>query len=112
MSSASARLPVTTWRDGVLTSGIRAVPEETAVSLVYDGGSYAVMMASPDDLEDFAVGFSYTEGLIGSVDDIQDCEILEHEAGIELRLWLSSPRGKALAARRRHIAGPTGCGLC
>jgi FdhD protein len=112
MSSASARLPVTAWRDGVLTSGVRAVPEEAAVSLVYDGGSYAVMMASPDDLEDFAVGFSYTEGLIGSVDDIQDCEILEHEAGIELRLWLSSPRAKALAARRRHIAGPTGCGLC
>jgi FdhD protein len=110
--SVSARAPVQGWRDGSLASSHRSVPEEAAVSLVYDGGSYAVMMASPADLEDFAVGFSYTEGLIGSVDDILDCEVVEHELGIEIRLWLSEPRAKVLAARRRHIAGPTGCGLC
>jgi FdhD protein len=112
MTLAATRISLTAWREGTLTSGLRSVAEEAAVSLVYDGGSYAVMMASPSDLEDFAVGFSFTEGLIGSVDDILDCESVEHEAGIELRLWLSQPRAKALAARRRHIAGPTGCGLC
>jgi FdhD protein len=112
MTAASIRVPRLAWRDGALADGQRAVPEEAAVSLVFDGGSYAVMMASPADLEDFAVGFSHSEGLIDGIDDIVDCETVEHEEGIELRLWLTGPRAKALAARRRHIAGPTGCGLC
>jgi len=111
-SPASVRVSRLAWRDGTLAEGQRAVPEEAAVSLVFDGGSHAVMMASPSDLEDFAVGFSFNEGLIASIDDIVDCETVEHEEGIELRLWLTGTRAKALAARRRHIAGPTGCGLC
>src|SRR5262245_4330428 len=104
MTTAAIRVPRLAWREGAFSEGQRAIPEETAVSLVYDGGSFAVMMASPADLEDFAVGFSRNEGLIGTVDDILDCETVEHEAGIELRLWLSESRTKALAARRRHIA--------
>ncbi len=100
------------WRDGVLTAGERTIPEETAVSLVYDGGSHAVMMASPTDLRDFAYGFSLTEGIIASLDDITEFETIEYEEGVELRLWLKGDRSTALAARRRMIAGPTGCGLC
>ncbi|MDQ0395367.1 formate dehydrogenase accessory sulfurtransferase FdhD [Labrys monachus] len=100
------------WREGVFSQGERVIPEETAVSLVYDGGSHAVMMASPADLGDFAVGFSLTEGIIASPDDIAEFERVDHDEGIELRLWLKGDRGAALGARRRMLAGPTGCGLC
>lgn len=111
-AAASVRVPRLAWHKGALSEGNRAVPEETAVSFVYDGGSYAVMMASPADLEDFAVGFSLTEGLVSGSEDILDLDILEHAAGIELRLWLREDRARSLASRRRRIAGPTGCGLC
>ncbi|MGO4334811.1 formate dehydrogenase accessory sulfurtransferase FdhD [Labrys sp. KB_33_2] len=100
------------WRDGVFTPGERTVPEEMAISLVYDGGSHAVMMGSPVDLEDFAYGFSMTEGIIASLDDITEFERVDYEEGVELRMWLRGDRGSALAARRRILAGPTGCGLC
>ncbi|GLS23164.1 sulfurtransferase FdhD [Labrys miyagiensis] len=100
------------WREGVLTPGERTIPEETAVSLVYDGGSHAVMMASPSDLKDFAYGFSLTEGIIASPGDITEFERVDYDEGVELRMWLKGDRGAALAARRRMLAGPTGCGLC
>ena len=101
-----------TWRRGGFASGERAIPEETAICFSYDGGSYAVMMATPQDLEDFAYGFSLTEGIIDSIDDIDSLEVIEGDLGVELRMWLAAPRGAAYGERRRHIAGPTGCGLC
>ena len=58
------------------------------------------------------VGFSFTEGLVASPADIRQLEVVEHDAGIELRMWLTEPRAAALSERRRHLAGPTGCGLC
>jgi FdhD protein len=100
------------WRSQGVTAGKRIVPEETAVALSYDGGTYAVMMATPQNLEDFALGFSLTEGLISSAADIREVDIVEHDAGIELRMWLVEPRAAALSERRRFLAGPTGCGLC
>jgi len=92
--------------------GVRTVPEETAVALVYDGGSEAVMMASPADLEDFAIGFSLNEGIITDLAQIERMEQFDAELGIEMRLWLSAGLSARLSARRRHRAGPTGCGLC
>lgn len=92
--------------------GVRSVPEETAVALVYDGGSEAVMMASPSDLEDFAIGFSLNEGIITDLAQIERMEQFDAELGIEMRLWLSAGLSARLSARRRHRAGPTGCGLC
>ena len=92
--------------------GMRAVPEETAVAFVYDGGSEAVMMASPADLEDFAIGFSLNEGIITDLAQIARMEQFDAPLGIEMRLWLSAGLSARLSARRRHRAGPTGCGLC
>jgi len=88
------------------------LPEETPVALVYNGSTEAVMMATPDDLEDFAVGFSLTEGLIGSPSEVDELTVLHSESGIELRMWLAGACANAYRARRRRLTGPTGCGLC
>ena len=90
----------------------RLIPEEVPVALVYDGSTHAVMMATPADLEDFAVGFSLTEGVIASRAEIRELEIVEHDKGIEARMWLVPASGRTHAERRRRIAGPTACGLC
>jgi FdhD protein len=100
------------WRESGLSLGSRSIPEETAVALTYNGGTYAVMMTTPQDLEDFAVGFSLSEGIIGSATDIDSLEVVRLGDGVELRMWLSKPKADRLQERRRHIAGPTGCGLC
>jgi FdhD protein len=96
----------------VATPHARSVPAEVPVALVYDSSTYAVMMASPSNLEDFAIGFSLTEGIIASANGIASLDVVHQTAGIELRLWLRPDRGRRLAERRRRIAGPTGCGLC
>lgn len=109
--------PVTHWpglsvqRDGQRRV-LRSLPEETPVAMVFDGTTQAVMMASPQDLSDFAHGFALTEGFIETLDQIEEFEIAEHETGIEARFWLSADRAEALARRRRKMAGPVGCGLC
>ncbi len=100
------------WRNGVSKDGTRFVPEEVPIALTYSGGSQAVMMATPQDLEDFAIGFSLNEGLVERVADIENLEIIHQDQGIELRMWLAEPAASRVIARRRVLAGPTGCGLC
>jgi FdhD protein len=100
------------WRDSGLSAGMRSIPEETAIALTYNGGTYAVMMASPRDLRDFAVGFSLSEGIVQSPAEIDTLDIVDLEDGIELRMWLKQSKADLLGERRRNIAGPTGCGLC
>ena len=100
------------WRDGSLSAGTRLIPEETALALTYNGGTYAVMMGTPQNLRDFAIGFSLSEGIVQSADDIDSLDIVELDDGIELRMWLASSKAELLSERRRHIAGPTGCGIC
>ena len=100
------------WRDGRLAEGMRLIPEETALALTYNGGTYAVMMGSPQDLRDFAVGFSLNEGIVQSPGNLESLDIIELDDGIELRMWLSPEKAALLGERRRHVAGPTGCGIC
>ena len=100
------------WRDSGVSEGLRTIPEETALALTYNGGTYAVMMGTPQNLRDFAVGFSLSEGIVQSADDIGSLDIVHLDDGIELRMWLEPSHAERLNERRRHIAGPTGCGIC
>lgn len=109
---ASDRVETLAVRGGVVAAASRVVPEEQPVAIVFNGGTFAVMMASPADLVDFATGFALSEGVISSAAELGDIEVVPHEDGVEVRAWLPSDRAEALAARRRAIAGPTGCGLC
>jgi FdhD protein len=100
------------WHNGTASLGERALAEEVPVAFSYDGATHAVLMATPDDLEDFAVGFSYTEGIITAPAEIAELAILSVPGGIVLRMWLTGDRSDAFAARRRRFVGPAGCGMC
>ena len=99
-------------RNGRLSDGERFVPEETPVAFSYAGSTHAVMMATPADLEDFATGFSLTEGIVTDLAEIESIEVLAEDKGIDLQIRLADVQNDALTARRRHMAGPVGCGLC
>lgn len=92
--------------------GERVIPEETPVAFTYGRQTYAVMMASPSDLEDFAYGFSFTERIIRRASDIADLEVVKLDNGVELRTALEADRTEQLQSRARRFAGPAGCGLC
>jgi FdhD protein len=98
-------------RDGTAIDRIDVLAEETPIALVYNGISHAVMMASPADLEDFALGFSVSEG-IADKEDVGAVEAMAVDTGIEVRIELSSRAFWRLKERRRTLAGRTGCGLC
>lgn len=86
--------------------------EEVPVALVYNGISHVVMMASPKDLELFALGFSLSEGIIESPADIYGIDVSKVCNGLEVQIELSSRRFMGLKERRRSLAGRTGCGVC
>jgi FdhD protein len=100
------------WRGGDAAAGERTIPGETAVALTYNRVTHAVMMATPADLEDFGVGFSLSEGIIARAGEIHDIEIAPSDDGIDVRMELAVERADSFTARRRYLAGPTGCGLC
>jgi FdhD protein len=93
-------------------SASRNVPEETPVALSYAGTTHAVMMATPADLHDFAIGFTLTEGIIAAPEEIDSIEVEEAGAGIDIQIRLRDAANTRFEARRRRLAGPVGCGLC
>jgi FdhD protein len=111
MTSHTA-MPRTVHRHGSAVSAPRELAEETAIALSYNGTTQAVMMATPADLEDFGLGFSLSEGLVEAAGEIESLEVIAHDLGLEIAMWLAPARADALAERRRHMAGPVGCGLC
>src|SRR5580693_6605170 len=105
-------VPRQAWRHGATLFGERTLAEEVPVAFSYDGATHAVLMATPDDLEDFALGFSYTEGIITTAAEIEELAVVGVTDGIVLRMWLTGGRSDAFAARRRRFVGPAGCGMC
>jgi FdhD protein len=105
-------VPRQAWRNGSASTGERTLAEEVPVAFSYDGATHAVLMATPDDLEDFALGFSCTEGIVTTPDDIAELAVVAVADGIVLRMWLTGDRSDAFAARRRRFVGPAGCGMC
>ena len=100
------------WRKGVSLSVHDQLIEEVAVALVYNGISHVVMMATPDHLEDFALGFSLTEGIIESPQQLYDLSTRRLDDGIEVAMTISNERFALLKEARRNLTGRTGCGLC
>jgi FdhD protein len=113
-------VPVTRWRDDHGASAPCARPEpasdaialETAVALSYNGLSHVVMMMTPADLEDFALGFSLSEGIVERPAQVYDIATQAHAQGLEIAITLGNERLQQLKDRRRNLAGRTGCGLC
>ncbi len=100
----------TVWRAGQAREDELA--EEVPVAFEYNGISHAVMLATPADLEDFAFGFSLSEGIVARRGDIFGFEVEEATAGITLRIEIATGDFMRLKERRRSLAGRTGCGLC
>ncbi len=106
---------VSRWRAGCSVEADDWVSEEVPIALEFNGISHAVMLATPCDLEDFALGFGLSEGIFSSAADLYGCEIGERDArgaGITVGMHVSARSFATLKARRRTLVGRTGCGIC
>jgi FdhD protein len=110
--AASSRFLVNKWKSGQLSQLEDVVAEEVPVALIYNGISHAVMLATPQDLEDFALGFSLAEGILSHPKELYAAEIVTQPTGIELRMEIATERFHQLKEKRRSMTGRTGCGLC
>ena len=100
------------WQDNAGADIRHNIATEVPVSLVYNGISYAVMMATPGDLEDFGLGFSISEGIIQGQDELKGIRAFQEEKGILLAMDIPEERFAKIAHRKRRMTGRTGCGLC
>lgn len=110
--STTGTYPVLKWDAGHIENIDDCVAEEVPVAMVYNGISHAVMLATPQDLGDFALGFSLSEGILSSAKELYDIEVVHQSKGIELHLNIAAERFHLLKERRRSMSGRTGCGLC
>lgn len=108
----TSEVGVQQYRLSQFTAKTDVVAEEVPVALVYNGISHAVMLATPQDLEDFALGFSLTEGIIEFVDDIYGLEVTAQANGFAVQMDIASACFSRLKDKRRNMTGRTGCGLC
>jgi len=111
-SEPSAEFPMARLTDDNTTETLATVAEEVPIALVYNGRPYVVVMGSPSDLEDLAVGFSLTEGVVASAGDIRRLDVVRASHGIELQMEIAADDAVRLEERSRSIASRTGCGLC
>jgi len=113
VQGAGARA-VAEWRqrDGRLVAAPAALAVEAPIALEYNGISHAVMLATPRDLEDFALGFSLSEGIVARAADIYDIELQHSSLGWTLQVQIAAGAFSGLKERRRSLAGRTGCGIC
>jgi FdhD protein len=107
-----AEVSVLRCRDGERTVSADVLAVEVPVALEYNGISHVVMLASPNDLEDFALGFSLTEGIIAQASELYEVDVETRDDGLLVHLQIASERFVALKERRRNLTGRTGCGLC
>ncbi len=89
-----------------------AIATEVPVALAFNGLPHVVMMSTPSDLTDFAIGFSISEGILAGADELLDLSVQEGETGIRVNMTISPKRFVGLQRRRRNMTGRTGCGLC
>lgn len=112
----SRQVRVNNWvqnlKDRAQQGGLDHVATELPVALTYNRLSHVVMMVTPADLEDFALGFSLTEGIIPSVAELLSIRVLPREGGMEVAMTISEEWFDRLATQRRNLTGRTGCGLC
>ncbi|MEN1940538.1 formate dehydrogenase accessory sulfurtransferase FdhD [Luteimonas sp. MJ246] len=111
-TTGSVLRPVERWRDGARQLLDDHIAEEVPVAFVYNDEPFAVMMATPADLSDFATGFALSEGIVEAAGDVTIERIEEFIEGIEIRLRIPAARADALALRRRSMGGRSGCGVC
>ncbi|HYC32689.1 MAG TPA: formate dehydrogenase accessory sulfurtransferase FdhD [Gemmatimonadales bacterium] len=104
--------PTVRWEEGRPSEREEQIVEETPVAIVYNGIPHVVMMATPTDLEDFALGFSLTEELIGAREELERLEVERYGRGVEIKATVAAHRGDAIAERTRRLTGRTGCGIC
>jgi len=100
------------WQGGTRTEQNEQIVEETPVAIAYNRIPHVVMMATPTDLEDFALGFSLTEELIQSADDLEHVDIQRYSKGVEIQATVAERCGAVIAERTRRLTGRTGCGIC
>ena len=113
VKSEGARLAaVVRWRDGQRTVIDDWLTEEVPIALEFNGVSHAVMLATPADLEDFALGFGLSEGILDGASDLYGCDVTQSAEGITVHMDVSSRTFSRLKARRRTLTGRTGCGVC
>jgi FdhD protein len=111
-TAGSVLRPVERWRHGTRSLLEDHVAEEVPVAFVYNAAPFAVMMATPADLGDFAIGFALSEGIVEDVAEVTIDRVEELIEGIEIHLRIPPGRAEALARRRRSMSGRSGCGVC
>lgn len=100
------------WRGSTHTQKEDSVAEEVPVVLVYNTHPHVVMLATPLNLEDFALGFSLTEGIIQHPSELQAVRVVQRSKGVEVRMTIPEQRCEGMASKGRNMTGRTGCGLC
>jgi FdhD protein len=111
-ATVSAEVEIERWSAGALTHTTDLVAEEMPVALVYHEVPHVVMLATPADLEDYAVGFTLSEALVASPEEIRGVEVRYGALSADVHISVAWERFTQLLQRRRNLAGRTGCGLC